>query len=83
VQLEKVAQSLIKGPILTFEAFPCFTVPLIIKMDSSSIKVHTLLDFGAFACFMDKDFEDCQKLSLVTKKHPIPVEVIDGGPLVS
>jgi hypothetical protein len=52
-------------------------------MDSTSIKVHALLDSGASACFMDKDFIDCHKLSLVTKKHPIPVEVIDGRPVVS
>jgi hypothetical protein len=81
--LEKVAQSLIKGPILTSEASTCFTVKLIVKMDSSSIKVHALLDSGAFACFMDKDFIDRHKLSLVTKKHPTPVEVIDVRPLVS
>ena len=32
---------------------------------------------------MDKDFVDCHKLPLDTKKHPIPIEVIDGRPLVS
>jgi hypothetical protein len=52
-------------------------------MDSSSIKVHALLDSGTFACFMDKDFVDRHKLPLVTKKHLIPIEVIDGKPLVS
>jgi hypothetical protein len=81
--LEKVAQSLIKGLIFTSKAFPCFIIPLIVRMDSSSIKVHALLDFGAFACFMDKGFVDRYKLSLITKKHPIPVKVIDGKPLVS
>jgi hypothetical protein len=30
-----------------------------------------------------KNFIDCHKLLLVTKKHPILVEVIDGRPLVS
>jgi hypothetical protein len=58
VRLEKVAQSLIKGPILTSEASPCFIVPLLVKTDSSSIKVHALLDYGTSACFMDKDFVD-------------------------
>jgi hypothetical protein len=67
MQLEKVVLSLIKGPILTFEVSLCFIVPLIVKMDSSSIKVHALLDSGASACFMDKDF----------------IEVINGRPLVS
>jgi hypothetical protein len=81
--LEKVAQSLIKGLIFTSKAFPCFIIPLIVRMDSSSIKVHALLDFGAFACFMDKGFVDRYKLSLITKKHPIPVKVIDGRLLVS
>jgi hypothetical protein len=32
---------------------------------------------------MDKDFVDRHKLSLVTKKHLIPVEVIDGRSLIS
>jgi hypothetical protein len=82
VRWEKVAQSLIKGPILIFEAFPCFTIPIIVEMNSNSIKIHILLDSEAFACFMDKDFVDRHKLPLVTKKHPIPVEVIDGRPLV-
>jgi hypothetical protein len=81
--LEKVIQSLIKGPIFTSEAFPCFTVPLIVKMDFNSIKIHALLDSEASACFIDKDFVNCYKLSMVTKKHPIPLEIIDGRPLVS
>jgi hypothetical protein len=46
VRLEKVAQSLIKDPILTSEASPCFTVSIIIKIDSSSIKIHAYLDSG-------------------------------------
>jgi hypothetical protein len=32
---------------------------------------------------MDKDFIDRHKLLLVTKKHPIPIEVIDRRPLMS
>jgi hypothetical protein len=71
MQLEKVAQSLIKGPILTSEASPCFTIPLIVIMDSE-----------ASAYFMDKDFVDRHKLPLVTKKHPISIEIIDGRPQV-
>jgi hypothetical protein len=73
VRLEKVAQSLIKGPILTSEAYLCFTVPLIIKMDSSSIKVHALLDSRASTNFMDKEFVDRHKLPLITNKHLIPI----------
>jgi hypothetical protein len=48
------------------------------KLDSNSIKVHALLDSGAFICFAD-----CHKLPLNTKKHLIFVEIIDGRPLVS
>jgi hypothetical protein len=83
VRLEKVAQSLIKGPILISETSPCFIVPVIAKMDSSNIKVCVLLDSDTSACFIDKDFADHHKLPLITKKHPTPVEVINGRPLVS
>jgi hypothetical protein len=83
VWLEKVAQSLIKSPILTFEASLYFIIPLIVKMDSSNIKVHALLDFGASICFMDKNFVNRHKLPHITKKYPIFVEVIDERPLVS
>ena len=41
-----------------------------------------MLGFGAFACFIDKDFVDHYKLSFITKKYPISVEVINGRPLV-
>jgi hypothetical protein len=51
-------------------------------MDSSSIKVHALLDSGAFACFIDKDFANRHKLPLITKKHSTSIEVIDGRPLM-
>ena len=47
-------------------------------MNSNSIKVHPLLDSRTSACFIDKDFVDCHKLPLLIKKHPIPMEVIDG-----
>jgi hypothetical protein len=80
--LEKVAQSLIKGLILTSKASLCFIVPFIVKIDSNSIKVHALLDSGASAYFMDKNFVDHHKLSLIIKKHLILVEVIDERPLV-
>jgi hypothetical protein len=52
-------------------------------MDYSSIKVHTLLNSRISACFIDNFFVDFHKLLLVTKKYYIPVEVIDGRPLVS
>jgi hypothetical protein len=83
VELEIVAQSLIKNLIFTSEASPCFIVLVIVKINSSGIKVHALLDFGASACFMDKDFVDRHKVPLVIRKYPILVEVIDSKPLVS
>jgi hypothetical protein len=77
VRLEKGAQSFIKSPIINSKASPCYIVLFIVKIDFSSIKIHALLDSGASACFMDNDFIDRHKLPLVTKKHPIPVEVIE------
>jgi hypothetical protein len=82
VRLEKVIQSLIKGPILTSKA-SCFSVPLIVKLDSSSIKIHALLDSRASTCFMDIDFVDCYKLPFVIKQHLILVKVINGRFLIS
>jgi hypothetical protein len=72
VRLEKIIQSLIKGPILTSETSSCFIVLVIVKMDSNSIKVHTLLDSGASARFIEKDFVDHHKLPLITKKILFP-----------
>jgi hypothetical protein len=76
MRLEKVVQSLIKGPILTSEAFPCFTIPLIIKMNSSSIKIHAFLDSGTSTCFMDKDFVDCHKLPLIQRNILYPYKLL-------
>jgi hypothetical protein len=83
MRLEKVAQSLINGPILIFEASPYFIISFIIKMYSSFIKVHALFNSGAFTCLIDKDFIDRKKLPLITKNRHISKEVIDGRPLVS
>ena len=81
MRLANEAQS--TGPILSSEASPCFTIPLRIQFESHSITVNALLDSGASACFIDKDFAERHKLPLVTKKIPVPVEVIDGRPLIS
>ena len=75
------AQSI--GPILSSESSTCFTIQLRIKFDDHSIKVSALLDSGASTCFIDKDFAECHKLPLVTKKCLVSVEVIDGRSLVS
>ena len=71
------------GPILSSEPSTCFTIPLRVKFDDHSIKVSALLDSGASACFIDKDFAERHKLSLVTKKYLVSVEVIDDRPLIS
>ena len=81
MRLANVAQS--TGPILSSKPSPCFTIPLIVQHKSRSIKVSTLLDFGASAYFIDKNYMKCHKLPLVTNKCPVSMEVIDGRSLVS
>jgi len=71
------------GPVLSSEPSSCFTIPLRIRFNNCSIRISALLDSGASACFIEKDFAECHKLPLVTKKCPVSVEVIDGRPLVS
>jgi hypothetical protein len=44
---------------------------------------EALLNTGAFACFMDKDFAMKHILELIGKAHPAPMEVIDGRLLAS
>jgi hypothetical protein len=44
---------------------------------------EALLNTGASACFMDKDFAMKHSLELIVKTHLVPVEVIDGRPLTS
>ena len=80
VWLANNAQS--TGPILSSEPCTCFTILFRVKFDDHSIKVSALLDSEASACFINKDFAECHKLPLVTKKWPVSVEVIDGRPLV-
>ena len=81
MRLANNAQS--TGPILSSEPSTCFTIPFRVKFDDHNIKVSALLDSGASACFIDKDFAERHKLPLVTKKWPVSIEVIDGRPLVS
>ena len=71
------------GPILSSEASPCFNIPLKIDFYPHTIKVKALLDSGASACFIDKDFVKRHNLPIVSKNHPVAVEVIDGRPLIS
>ena len=46
--------------------------PLRVKFDDHSIKVSALLDSGASACFIDKDFAEHHKLPLVIKNVQCP-----------
>ena len=71
------------SPILSSEPSTYFTIPLRVKFDDHSIKISALLDSGASACFIDRDFVERHKLPLVTKKCLVFVEVIDGRSLVS
>jgi hypothetical protein len=42
---------------------------------------EALLDIGASACFMDKDYAMKHSLELIRKAYSVPMEVIDGQPL--
>ncbi len=42
-----------------------------------------LLDAGANSCFMDRDFTQLHKISLVKLSCPISIVVIDGNPIAS
>ncbi len=80
MRLTSVATS--SGPILSFEPSRCFNIPLKINFHPHSIKVKTLLDSGASACFIDKNLVKRHKLPIVLKKYLVTVEVIDGRPLI-
>jgi hypothetical protein len=67
MQLEKLQNLQSKVLFLLPKLIFVLIVLIIVKMDSSSIKVHTLLDYGASACFMDKYFVDRHKVPFVIK----------------
>ena len=69
------------GSALTAQPTSCFTIPL--SFGPQKIKTLALLDSGASACFLDKEFAERHKIPLVLKSKPIHVEVIDGRPLLS
>jgi hypothetical protein len=72
-----------KGLFVSSDPTPCFTFHVYIKTLYYEYSSDALLDTGAFACFMDKDFALKHSLELIGKAHPAPVEVIDGRPLAS
>ena len=47
------------------------------------VLASALLDSGANACFMDRDFSVKHKIYLKKLSHPTPVTVIDGCPIAS
>ncbi len=67
------------GPSLLSNLAPSFLLPIMINCNKSMIiKTQTLFDFGAFACFADKELMQQHKLTLVNKITPIGVEIIDN-----
>jgi len=72
------------SPNLFSNPTPCFLLPIMIKCNkSTTMKTKTLLDFGAFTCFIDKELVWQLKLPLVKKITSMAVEVIDGQNLFS
>ena len=69
------------GSILSAQPAGCFTIPL--SFGPQKIKTLALLDSGASACFLDKEFAKRHKIPLVLKSKPVHIEVIDGRPLLS
>jgi hypothetical protein len=72
-----------KGLFVSSDPTPCFTFSIHIKMLDCEFFSEALLNTGASACFMDKDFEMKHSWELIVKTHLVPVEVIDGRPLTS
>ncbi len=61
----------------------CFTFPIKIKTLNRKISTKTLLDMGAFVCFLDKEFTIRHHLVLMKKKWLTIVEVINGWFIIS
>jgi hypothetical protein len=72
-----------KGLFVSSDLTPCFIFHVHIKTLDCEFSSEALLDIGAFAYFMDKDFTMKHSLELIGKAHPAHVEVIDGRPLAS
>ena len=60
-----------------------FQIPVSLQVGSQVIHTYALLDSGATTCFMDELFAHTHSIPRVAQAKPIPVEVIDGRPLVS
>lgn len=69
------------GHNLSLDPTPCFLIPIIIKSYKVvTMETQALVDYGAFACFTNKELVWQHKLSLMKKNTPMPIEVIDDYP---
>ena len=68
-----------KGLFLSVDPSKCLNVPF----SFSSLKFQTLamIDSSASTSFIDEDFKKLNKIPVVKKLYPGPVEVKDGRPL--
>jgi len=78
-----ISVAMSSDPILSFEPSRYFNIPLKIDFHPHIIKVKALLDFGASACFIDKNLVKRHNLPIVPKKYHVIVEVIYDRPLIS
>ena len=69
------------GSTVSVQLASCFIIPL--SFSPQKIKTLALLDSGASACFLDKEFARRHKIPLVIKCKLVHAEVIDGRPLLS
>jgi hypothetical protein len=72
-----------KDLFVSSDPMPCITFHVHIKTLDCEFSSDALLDTGASACFMDKDFALKHSFELIELAHSTPVEVIDGWPLAS
>jgi hypothetical protein len=72
-----------KGLVVSSDPTPCYTFLVHIKILDCEFSSEVLLDTGASACFMGKDFAMKHGLELIGKVHATPMEVIDRLLLVS
>ena len=64
-----------------------FLIPISFRFVSASnslfVATTAMLDSGASSCFIDSSFASSHNFPFVTKKSPVPVQVIDGQPISS
>jgi hypothetical protein len=72
-----------KGLFVSSNTTPYIIFHVYVKTLDCEFFSDALLDTGASAYFMDKDFALKHSLELIEKAHPTLVEVIDERPLAS